>query len=184
MKKVMIYLWVIINCVLGFALGWLIAFGFLNLNNQLVVVFIGIISAVLHGYLWIRILLGGKRQQKSIFLVIQLVIVTMIAGLYFSQRLTFQNTPIIGKNFEKSFTKLWKAMDEVYPYFELKGVDWNQTYEKYHPLALDVTNDQEYFLIIAHMLGELKDAHTDVITPNLNNKALCIGNKSGRFGHR
>ncbi|MBE0684529.1 MAG: hypothetical protein IH585_00870, partial [Anaerolineaceae bacterium] len=168
MKKVMIYLWVIINCVLGFALGLLIAFGFLNLNNQFVVVFIGIISAVLHGYLWFSILLGGKRQQKSIFLVIQLVIVTMIAGLYFSQRLTFQNTPIIGKNFEKSFMKLWQAMDEVYPYFELKGVDWNQTYEKYHPLALDASNDQEYFLVIAHMLGELEDAHTDVITPNLD----------------
>lgn len=166
MNNVMIYLWIFINCVLGFALGWLIAFGFLNLDNQFVIVFIGIFSAVLHVYLWIRIFIGGKRQQKRIFLVIQLVIVTMIAGLYFSQGLTYQNTPIVEKNYEKSFTKLWQAMDEIYPYFELKGVDWDQIYEKYHPLILKVTNDQEYYLVIAQMLGELEDAHTDVITPN------------------
>lgn len=170
----MIYLWVIINVILGFALGWLIAFGFLNLDHQFVVVFSGCISAVLHGYLWIKILLGRKQHQKRIFLVIQLVIVTMIAGLYFTQRLTFQNTPIIGKNYEKSFTNLWQAMDEVYPYFELKGVDWSQTYEKYHPLVLDVSNNQEYFLVIAHMLGELKDAHSDVITPNLDKRLYAL----------
>jgi C-terminal processing protease CtpA/Prc len=170
MRNVMIYLWVIINCVLGFSLGWLIAFGFLTLNNQFVVVFIGIISAVLHGYLWIRILLGRKLQQKRIFLVIQLVIVTMIAGLYFSQRLTFQNSPLIGKNYEKSFTKLWQAIYEVYPYFELKGVDWNQVFDKYHPLVLDVTNDQDYFLVIAQMLGELEDAHSDVVSPYMDKR--------------
>jgi C-terminal processing protease CtpA/Prc len=178
-KKGLNFIWVVINSILGFVLGWLIAFGFLNLDNQFIVIFIGVISAVLHGYFWFRILSGKKQHLKikRIFLGIQIIIVTLIAGLYFSQRLTYQNSPIIGNNYEKSFTKLWQAMDEVYPYFELKGIDWNQTYEKYHPLVLDVANDQEYLLVIAHMLGELKDAHTDIIAPNLDKRLYAsVGN--------
>ncbi|PKO06743.1 MAG: hypothetical protein CVU41_05250 [Chloroflexi bacterium HGW-Chloroflexi-3] len=153
----------------------MVAFGFLNLDNQFTIVSIGIISAICHGYLWIRILKAEKQQLnlEGIFLGIQLTIVTMIAGLYFSQRLTFQNNPIIGNNYEKSFTKLWQAMDKAYPYFELKGVDWDQTYEMYHPLVQDAANDQEYYLVIAHMLGELEDAHTDVITPNLDKRLFA-----------
>ncbi len=183
MKKTngLIYVWVVFNCFLGFALGWLIAFGFLNIDDRFVIIFIGIISAVLHGYLWIRILTRNMQQfnMKRILFGIQVIIVTLIAGLYFSQRLTFQNIPMIGNNYEKSFTKLWKAMDKAYPYFDLKGVDWNQTYEKYHPMVLDVTNDQEYYLVIAHMLGELEDAHSDVVSPymdkRLNASVLNLG---------
>ncbi|MBW6474217.1 MAG: hypothetical protein K0B14_13915 [Anaerolineaceae bacterium] len=165
-------LWVILNCIMGFALGWLVAFGFLSVDDHFVIISIAIVSAIFHGYLWIRILKGEKQQLsiRKIILGIQLVIVIFIAGLYFSQRLTYQNIPLIGNQYEKSFRKLWQAINKAYPYFELKGVDWNHTHDKYYPLVLDVVNDQEYYLVIAHMLGELKDAHTDVITPNLDKR--------------
>ncbi len=171
-KNGLIFIWLIINIFLGFALGWLIGFSFLDLDNQFLIALIGIMSAFLHGYIWISIIKAEVPQQKlkTIVFGIQLVIFLFITGIYFSQRLIFQNIPMIGNNYEKSFTKLWQAMEDAYPYFELKGVNWKQTYETYHPMVLEVANDQEFYQVIAHMLGDLEDAHSDVVSPYMDKR--------------
>ncbi len=166
------YFWVALNTVLGFALGWLISFGFLNLDHPVVIGLICTGSAGLHGFIWFRILDNKNKRpsMKYIFIVFQSIIVLIIGGLFISQKITFQNTPMISRSYEKSFEHLYHAIDKAYPYFEQKGVDWNLIYEKYQPEALAAQNDQEFQMVIAHMLGELEDAHTKVVYPHLERK--------------
>ena len=180
-KKVALILYVLLNIVLGFALGWLISFGFLNLDNQFLIILVSGFSVMIHGV--IAFLIVQKRKQKNslikIFFSIQLGIVILIAGLYGSQVFTFQNKPMLISNYEKSFTKLWKAMDRAYPYFELKNVNWDEMYAIYYPKVQLVSDEQEYFEIIALMLAELEDGHTNVVLPSLDKRIFASVRTSG-----
>ncbi|MDX9850874.1 MAG: hypothetical protein RBT01_10230 [Anaerolineaceae bacterium] len=53
---------VVINIILGFALGWLISFGFLNLDHPAGIGIISFISAGFHGLIWLKIFNDKKRQ--------------------------------------------------------------------------------------------------------------------------
>lgn len=161
---------VVINIILGFALGWLISFGFLNLDHPAGIGIISFISAGFHGLIWLKIFNDKKRQPtlQRMIILIQIITVLIMGGLFISQRFIFQNEPMISRDYEKTFGKLQRAIARAYPYFEQKGINWNQVYEKYQQEAMNARNDQEFQLTIAHMLGELEDAHTNVVSPDLD----------------
>jgi C-terminal processing protease CtpA/Prc len=172
MNKFWKILWIVFNTLVGIILGWLISFGFLNLNNQLLIYFFSGMIGAIHAGVWFEILSSNRHnlRLKKIVIATQILVALVIGGLYLSQRFVYQNQPVMSRSYTKNFDKLWQAVEKTYPYFELKGVDWDQVHEQYYPLIEDAKNDQEYFETIAHMLGELEDAHCDVVEPALDNK--------------
>ncbi|MFC1527528.1 S41 family peptidase [Candidatus Neomarinimicrobiota bacterium] len=64
---------------------------------------------------------------------------------------------------DQDFENTWNFINDVYPYFELKGVDWDMIYEKYHPIVTQTQGDK-FLSILVDMLGELKDGHTYIKT--------------------
>ncbi|HSM25637.1 MAG TPA: S41 family peptidase [Anaerolineaceae bacterium] len=180
-KKITSYLWILLNVCLGFALGWLISFGFLNLDDQILIFIISGSSAIIHAFITYQIIKNGKHKKtlKKLFFSIQLLIVILIAGIYLSQSFIFQNKPLLSSDYEKSFTKLWKAMDRAYPYFELKNVDWDEMYDIYYPKVQMISDQQEYFEMIAQMLAELEDGHTNVVSPPLEKRIFASVRMSG-----
>lgn len=63
-----------------------------------------------------------------------------------------------------NFESLWKTIDEHYCYFEEKGIDWDEVYQKYRPLVKDDTNYIKLYSICAAMLDELKDGHVNLVS--------------------
>lgn len=65
----------------------------------------------------------------------------------------------------ENFNMLWKVVDEHYCYFEEKGLDWEALKAKYRPMVNNEMNDKELFLVMAKLLGELKDGHVNLKAP-------------------
>ncbi len=64
-----------------------------------------------------------------------------------------------------NFEFLWKEIDEKYCFFDYKKdsiKDWNVVYSEYYPYVYNCDNVEDYFDILAAMLGELKDGHVNL----------------------
>ena len=59
-----------------------------------------------------------------------------------------------------NFDVFWQTYAEHYPFFELRGVDWNGTREMYRPQIDEQTSERELFDILQEMIIPLADAHT------------------------
>lgn len=76
------------------------------------------------------------------------------------------------ENFENSnignFEALWKVVDEHYCFFDLAekeyGLNWDEVYDKYKPIADTCKNESELFNILGEMLGELHDGHVNLVS--------------------
>ncbi len=64
-----------------------------------------------------------------------------------------------------AFDRLWSIMRDQYPYFDVKGADWNDARDRYRPRVAAAGDDQVFFVLLAEMLGELNDGHTGVMSP-------------------
>lgn len=65
----------------------------------------------------------------------------------------------------ENFDYLWNEVDKKYSYFELKNIDWNQIKATYRPMLSENSSEEELFSVLASMLNELRDDHTNLITP-------------------
>ena len=72
-----------------------------------------------------------------------------------------------GETWEGNFRRLWRAMDYAYPYFEQKGVDWEDVYRRYAPQVAEVESDHAYWRLVTRVLAELNDGHTGLISPSI-----------------
>ncbi len=64
-----------------------------------------------------------------------------------------------------NFEYLWNEVDKKYSYFELKNIDWNDVQVRYkQKLYLNMTQEA-LFDVLAEMLKELKDDHTNLFSP-------------------
>ncbi len=61
-----------------------------------------------------------------------------------------------------SYDVFWNTFAEHYPFFELKGVDWNAVNQQMRPRAQEAKNPRQLFEIFKQMLEPLHDAHTFV----------------------
>jgi hypothetical protein len=64
-----------------------------------------------------------------------------------------------------NFDYLWNEVDKKYSYFELKNIDWDAMRNKYRPQLSVNSTDVELFDVLANMLNELRDDHTNLISP-------------------
>lgn len=65
---------------------------------------------------------------------------------------------------KSNFEALWKIIDEKYCFFEFKEIDWNEIHERYAPQVKESMSEEEFFDLMAKMLAELKDGHTNLIS--------------------
>ena len=65
------------------------------------------------------------------------------------------------------FDVFWQAFREHYPFFELKGVDWQAVRDRERPRVTAETIDRELFGILRGMIEPLEDAHTFLAAPDL-----------------
>ncbi|NQU84226.1 MAG: hypothetical protein HQ541_00550 [Mariniphaga sp.] len=63
----------------------------------------------------------------------------------------------------EDFEAAWERVNTVYPYLELKQINWDNIYLEYHPRAEQAHGDEIYTVLI-EMLTELKDMHVHVKT--------------------
>lgn len=63
-----------------------------------------------------------------------------------------------------NFETLWNVINEHYCFLREKGIDWDEIHSKYAARVSDKMNSQELFAVLADMLAELKDGHTNLIS--------------------
>ncbi len=72
------------------------------------------------------------------------------------------NTPDV------NFDIFWQTYLEHYPFFAMKGVDWEAVRREIRPRITDETTEEELFEIFQKMVEPLEDAHTFFWAPSLN----------------
>lgn len=71
----------------------------------------------------------------------------------------------IGNQYEH-FAVVWEYYEANYPEFTLKGVNWEDLFYKYSPLAEQAETTEELVMdVLVPMLGELHDGHIQFRTP-------------------
>ena len=63
---------------------------------------------------------------------------------------------------EKDFEKFWITFRDNYAFFQLKGVNWDETYKKYRPKISNKTTETELVKIFGEMVEPLKDGHITI----------------------
>jgi C-terminal processing protease CtpA/Prc len=64
-----------------------------------------------------------------------------------------------------NFDYLWNQVDKKYSYFGLKEIDWDSIRQAYRAqISADMTEEQ-LFSVLAAMLNELRDDHSNLISP-------------------
>lgn len=58
----------------------------------------------------------------------------------------------------QDFESIWQAADTLYAHFELKGIDWDEVYQRLLPRAQQARDDG-INLVLLDLLAELKDQH-------------------------
>lgn len=64
-----------------------------------------------------------------------------------------------------NFDALWTILDEHYCFFEEKDVDWEEIGNRYRARIVPGITDAELFALCSEMIDELKDGHTNLISP-------------------
>ncbi|HVK21782.1 MAG TPA: S41 family peptidase [Actinokineospora sp.] len=62
-----------------------------------------------------------------------------------------------------TFDVFWATYAENYPFFDLKGVDWQAARDRYRPRVRQDTTDRELFDLFVEMIEPLGDAHTGIL---------------------
>ncbi|MDD2419197.1 MAG: S41 family peptidase [Bacteroidales bacterium] len=64
-----------------------------------------------------------------------------------------------------NFDYLWNEVDRKYAYFSLKKVDWDSVRQAYRPKLNSGISQDSLFYILGSMLNELRDDHTNLMSP-------------------
>ena len=99
--------------------------------------------------------------------MIQRIILFLTIFLFAScERLLFEPDKAT-KNSLENFEYLWNEIDKKYSYFELKKIDWDEVRTRYRARLLSgaAPNDEVLFKLMGDMMNELRDDHTNLISP-------------------
>lgn len=98
--------------------------------------------------------------MKSIYLVITVALVMMLAAC---EKGLFEAEP--ENNPEALFEDFWNNFNNDYASFQIKGIDWQEVYNKYRPQVSPETTDDELAEILFQMIKILDDGHVTLIVP-------------------
>lgn len=65
----------------------------------------------------------------------------------------------------ENFEYLWNQIDKKYSYFELKNIDWDSVYTVYNKRISADMDEEQLFDVLAAMMNELRDDHSNLIAP-------------------
>ena len=71
----------------------------------------------------------------------------------------------------KNFEKLWHDFNDHYAFFDIRNVDWEETYQKYRPMANEKTTNDSLFSICCEMLRQFDDRHISLV--DVENSKKC-----------
>ncbi|MBQ8813645.1 MAG: hypothetical protein IJZ85_04030 [Lachnospiraceae bacterium] len=60
---------------------------------------------------------------------------------------------------------LWKQASTVFPYFDRRDLDWDETYREFLPRVIAAEEEREFHLLLAEFMNRLGDGHTDYLFP-------------------
>jgi carboxyl-terminal processing protease len=63
------------------------------------------------------------------------------------------------------FEQVWTTINEKYYDASFNGVNWQAVKKKYSARLKNVSGDQDFYLLLDRMAGELRDSHTRVYSP-------------------
>ena len=89
-------------------------------------------------------------------MIISLILLISCEGLVFTGNI--ENDP------RSTFQYLWDKVDQQYAYFDVKNIDWDETYLTYSPKIHDDLSDDSLFYYLGSMLNELKDGHVNLFS--------------------
>ena len=75
-----------------------------------------------------------------------------------------ENTPLT------NFDLFWTTYKEHYPFFELKGVDWDSVRTAVRPRITDTIAPEELFDLLAEMIAPLQDLHTGISAESIERR--------------
>lgn len=128
----------------------------------------GIAPALLWIYHLSAVLNGRSKAAHRLRIRTFLSFLTLILawiGVTLAQSYQFGTIPPINERYPKTFNRFWRAVDRAYPYFDQKGVDWDEIYSEYLPRVEEATEPSEFHNLVAEMLLPFHDSHTSLIRP-------------------
>jgi carboxyl-terminal processing protease len=154
--------WTLFNSALGVLGGITLGWGPFAAPTP-VIVALGLLGAFAGGALgWASARANRRRWVWAGHGII--IVGVAVAALIPLYRIGMITVP--GESWSANFGRLWRAMDYAYPYFEAKGVNWEEVHTRYAPQVTGADSDEAYWSIVARMLTELNDGHTGVVTPS------------------
>ncbi len=88
---------------------------------------------------------------------------TMVLMLFSCEKVLFEPDKSSSNPFV-IFDYLWNEIDRKYSYFELKQIDWDLVRTNYRAQISADMNEEELFAVLANMMIELKDDHSNLIS--------------------
>ena len=83
-----------------------------------------------------------------------------------------------------NFDYLWNEVDKKYSYFDLKRVDWDKIKMDYRSKISKGMSEDDLFKVMGDMLSELKDDHSNLISPfNISRYNIALKYESN-FNYR
>jgi CubicO group peptidase (beta-lactamase class C family) len=82
-------------------------------------------------------------------------------------------------NPEFIFEHTWHAMNDYYPFFQLRGVDWQAQWDHFRPLVDENTTQEELFSILTKTLFPIDDGHVQLFA-NINDNTVSFSPGSNR----
>ncbi|RZJ52016.1 MAG: hypothetical protein EOO44_13100 [Flavobacterium sp.] len=85
----------------------------------------------------------------------------LLLFLVFSSNINSQSNKK-AKQPEKDFETFWTTFKDNYAFFELKGVNWDETYKKFRPQINNKTSEKDLIAVFEQMVTPLKDGHITI----------------------
>ena len=111
----------------------------------------------------------------------QYLICVVLLCLFVSCEQILVDAPPSSKDNAAVFDSMWETARTKYTFFEFKRIDWNAMRTKYRDRAIQAANNEELFSVLAAMLNELKDDHTNLVAKFNISRARPFFNDSANF---
>jgi C-terminal processing protease CtpA/Prc len=97
-------------------------------------------------------------KLSYISLALAIVSLTSCERIFWEENLA-SNDP------RENFEYLWNQVDRHYSYFDVKEIDWNEVKTRYSDSIADGMSEEELFRVLGNMMNELRDDHTNLVSP-------------------
>lgn len=87
-----------------------------------------------------------------------------VASLTSCERIFWEEN-LASNDRRENFEYLWNQVDRHYSYFDVKEIDWNEVKTRYNDSIHDEMSEEELFRVLGNMMNELRDDHTNLVSP-------------------